>query len=73
MHASIHGQDIYILHIMEYFASTTIIISFPIPAQVWVHAQEGADMTQYQIMHMENIMVVSDEWYNHYDDDEEDP
>ena len=37
-----------------------------------MHRKETV-MTQYQVMHMENIMVVSDEWYNHYDDDEEDP
>ena len=60
---------------MEILASknTTIIIhSLFLPRCGCMHRKETV-MTQYQVMHMENIMVVSDEWYNHYDDDEEDP
>lgn len=40
------------------------------PAQVWAYAGKDTDMlTQYEITHMENLMVRDDYW----DDDEEDP
>ena len=46
-----------------------------LPAHLWAYAEKGQDMTQYQITHMENLMVRDEYWDDgcYWDDDEEDP
>lgn len=45
------------------------------PAHMWAYARKDNAMTQYEITHMENLMVRDSYWDDgsYWDEDEEDP